>query len=67
MMYKNEPGTENQKKDPRAGMKNSVREVRPGDKTNQRQLEKILLEWSVIFEDSGQSCELRVSWRKGGQ
>ena len=48
-------------------MKNSVREVRPGDKTNQRQLEKILLEWSVIFEDSGQSCELRVSWRKGGQ
>ena len=67
MMYKKEPRTENQKMDPRAGMKNSVREVRPGDKTNQRQLEKILLEWSVIFEDSGQSCELRVSWRKGGQ
>ena len=66
-MYKKEPRTENQKKDPRADMKNSVREVRPGDKTNQRQLEKILLEWSVIFEDSGQSCELRVSWRKGGQ
>lgn len=65
-MYKKEPGTENQKKDPRAGMKNPVREVRPGDKTNQRQLEKTLLEWPVIFEGSGQSCELRVSWRKRG-